>query len=515
MPRVISMSPLAERECSLVDCSGSTIASTQAHKGDINGIATGRTERHTLVCTCGRDRTLQLFEQNANGLFLVQTLDDHAASVTDLMFLDEVSTIVSISSDRTVLIRKAAYGEGDSVAFLPIRVITLKASPVSFAAAPFEPNLIVVSTMDRQIQKYDISSGRLLQSFKASDPVTNDSVLANSLQVATISSTDDQIRVILAVSSTDKSIRLHDYDSGALLTREHGQIAVSAVRLLHQRHDDTLHNNLVSCGLDGTIIVYEVNTQPPSQRYSDSADSPVRIESPHKQTPTPAQPMRKTLTRSEIADFQRAFEQSQGDTITPMRSPSPARIRKKLSRYSLANPPRAGTIGPPTINYMSSTSSSQRKSSQEHSPNSASPKSTIKASKPKSRPSLDNRHRSKSAANLNDLGLSAEQLCESLRVFRNRITSSVADKMKPERAAELQKELELTLEAMGNGSASLKGGAGSSEPLTGDLLDNYLARMIDERLALKTNTKENEAPVPVPANEQARAGALDEREGEE
>ena len=444
---------------------------------------------------------------------LVQTLDDHAASVTDLMFLEDVSSLVSISSDRTILVRKAAFGEGDSIAFLPVRVITLKASPVSFANVPFEPNIIVVSTMDRQIQRYDISSGRLLQSFKASDPVTNDSVLANSLQVATIGPTDDRLRVILAVSSTDKSIRLHDYESCALLTREHGQIAVSAVRLLHQDQHDIVLDTLVSCGLDGTIIVYEVNAQQLSQRNSNPPDSPLRIESPLKQTPTSTHPMRKTLTRTEIASFQKALEQGQGDTISPLRSPSPSRIRKKPSRYSLANPPRASTIPPTTTNYMSSTGSSQRKSSQDHSPNSASPKSTIKAPKPKSRPSLDHRHRSKSVANLNDLNLSAEQLCESLRVFRKRITSSVADKLKPDMAKELQLEIESTLEAMRTSSASTKaGGPGASKPLTGDLLDAYLARMIDERLALKANAKENLTPAPV--DEQAQAGALIEKEAD-
>ena len=97
----------------------------------MNSIATAKSELFDLTCTCGRDRTLQLFGRNAHDIKLIQTLDDHAASVTDLMFHDEGSTLISISSDRTVLVRKAAYGGNGSIAFLQVRAITLKASPVS------------------------------------------------------------------------------------------------------------------------------------------------------------------------------------------------------------------------------------------------------------------------------------------------------------------------------------------------------------------------------------------------
>ena len=491
---------------SLVNCNGSVIETIQAHKGDINGIASAKTGLHHLICTCGRDRTLQLFESSSSTMNLLQTLDDHAASVTDVMFLNDASTLISVSSDRTVLVRKAACGEDGSLAFLPVRVITLKASPVSLAIVPFQANVVVLSTLDRQIHKFDISSGRLLQNFKAYDALTNDSVLLNSLQVATINSGATDTSVILAASSTDKSIRLHDYETGALLTHELGQKAVATVKLLQEHHTKNTINSLISCGLDGTVIVYNVVAQTSPQRYGTPSDSPVRTDLPLQQTPNSiTQPVRKTLSKSEVADFQRALEQSEGDTVSPIPNTSPSRVRKKVSRYSLANAPRASVTGPVSASYMSGTDSFQRKLSQGYSPTQASPKGTIKASKPKSRPSLDSRHRSKSAANLNDFNVSAEQLCDSLRVFRRRLASSVADKLKPEVSKELRQELENTLQAMNRSNASTRGSQPVGEPVSSDMLDSYVAKMIDEQLTLRMKNLEDQTAIT--ANEHARAGA--------
>ena len=146
--------------------------------------------------------------------------------------------------------------------------MNLKASPVSFTSVPTEPNSVMVSTMDRQIQRYDISSGRLLHSFKASDPRSGDSVIMNSLVVHKCDEASGS-RILLGVSSTDKSLRVHDYDSGSLLTREYGQIAVSAIELIQESTGNNLsRKSLISCGLDGTIMIWALSSHP--RRYSGS-----------------------------------------------------------------------------------------------------------------------------------------------------------------------------------------------------------------------------------------------------
>ncbi|KAG8531050.1 uncharacterized protein KY384_004407 [Bacidia gigantensis] len=473
----------------VIDRSGAEIAREQAHNGDINEVATTGTDSRVLICTCGRDRTLQLFEWSEETLNLIQTIDDHAASVTAVQFVENGSTLISSSSDRSILLRRAAYSDKGSLAFLPVRTITLRASPVSLTIAPFDSQSLLVSTMDRQIQRFNLSSGRLLQTFKPSDPYNNDSVMTSSLQTVNVDSIDGALLAVLAVSSTDKSIRLHDYDSGALLAREHGQAAVSCARVLQKQAGDDQSNYLISCGMDGTVIIYRVTATSASQRYSTPSESPIRAESPLKQTPSSAPPMRKTLTKSEIAEFQRSFESS-GDTISPMRSHSPSRLTKNSSRSSLAA--RTNAMGNSAANLGRNASKPSRRSSQDHSSTSTSPKNTVKTQKPRSRPSLDPRRRSKSAANLNDLNSSAEQLCESLRNFGKRCSSSIPGKIKPETIRELQGEMYHALQAVNDLDCGKSDEVLPSELLpAGQSFDAYIAKMIDERLAVKIDMKEN------------------------
>ena len=477
---------------SVVDPSRPIPRQLQAHNGDINGIASAKLQDRILVASCGRDRTLQLFHHSSNELSLLQTLEEHAAAVTDLMFLDAGSMLISISSDRTVVVRKAAYQAHPSIAFLPIRVITLKTNPVSFAAVPSEPNIIIVSTTDRQIQRYDVSSGRLLHAFKALSPANNASVLVFSLQVITVTHGGESLLVILAVSSTDKSIRLHNYRDGSLLALEHGQSAVSLVRMMQQKVDSIPSHVIVSCGHDGTILVYRVSVPSPSQQPTTPLESPTRGESPLDQNPTSYRPIRKTLTKSEVAHFQRVLQDSCGDDTSPMLTPSPSRVRKRTSRHTIVPSPRAQITGAVASTYMSGTSSSQRKSSRNHPPTSASPQTGFLAINSNSRPFFDHGQRSKSTEDIKGLDASAENICESLRTFRKRIMlSPTGDKVSPAIAKELQRELTSTIDSISGNGRSMK----AQE--AGELLtQEHLAKMIDERLAMAqrgeiTITKEN------------------------
>ena len=462
----------------------------QAHNGDINGIAITKTESQTIVATCGRDRTLQVFRKVGFELDVFQTLDDHAAAIGDLTFLDGPSTLLSISSDRTIIVRKMASGEDGSLAYIPIRVINLKASPVSFTGVPTEPNVMVISTMDRQIQRYDISSGRLLHSFKASDPATGDSVIMSSLEVQKLEKASSS-QLLLGVSSTDKSIRIHDYDSGSLLTREHGQLAVSAIKLIQVPiGNEPTRNHLISCGLDGTVMTWELGSLLRRNSGSDGIPNGANdTESPTKASGTPTQPLRRILSKTEISDFQKSLE-SENDTVSPIsRATSPSRVRRKTSRFSLAAAPK---LAPPTLpnglnSPMSPRGRFDRRSSQEHS--SSGPNHQSKQNSKAKRPSLDDRRRSKSTANLNDLNDSAEQLCKALQTFRKRIASAAAEKLNPGTGKELEGELKLAFSAL---SEKTWRNHVSSETMAGDVLDVYLAKMIDERLALKAKSEEME-----------------------
>lgn len=468
----------------LIDRSADNEAVIQAHSGEINGIAVANTEGSTIVATCGRDRTLQLFRKHESHLDLLQTLDDHAAAVGDVKFLDG-ATLLSISSDRTVIVRRTAHGEEQSIAFFPIRVITLKASPVSLTAVPAEPNVVLVSTLDRQILRYNVSSGRLLHSFRASDPTSGDSVMMSSLEVHELNDLATASRLILGVSSTDKSIRIHGYDSGAMLTIEYGQRAVSAIKLLRRSVEgESPRNHLVSCGLDGTVMTWILSCNPP--KPGGSHDNPNGEESHSRKMPPSAQPLRRILSKAAFSDFQKSLA-SEGDTVATIRGPSSSRVRRKTSSYRLAAARKisAPALPCPGASLSPANGSIRRQPLQGHSPTPLSQRNTMK---PRSKPSsLDNRRRSKSLANLNEFNELGEQVCISLRAFRNRITSSSVAKLDLGTLQELATELNLTVCALHDIASSKYVGG---EAMGADFLDVYLARSIDQRLAVKAKSEE-------------------------
>lgn len=425
---------------------------------------------------------MQLFSRHESHLELFQTLDDHAAAVGDAKFVDG-ATLLSISSDRTIIVRKKARGEEHSIAFLPIRVITLKASPVSLTAVPAEANVVLVSTLDRQILRYDVSSGRLVHSFKASDPTSGDSVIMSSLEVHELGDLGTASRILVGVSSTDKSIRIHEYDSGAMLAREYGQNAISAVKLLRSSVEgESPRNHVVSCGLDGTVMTWSLSCnspQPNGSHYTASSE-----ESPSRQTPLFAQPPRRILSKAEISGFQKSLASE--ETISPIRGSSSSRVRRMTSRFPLAAAPEtsATALQYPAGASLSPTSGTfERQSSQGYSPTPSSQKNTFR-SKPLS---SQDRRRSKSAANLSGLNDLGEQMCMSLRNFRHRITSSSVAKLEHGTLEKLAKELSLTRQALNDDTGGKYMGL---ETMGGDNLDVYLAKMIDKRLAMKTKLKD-------------------------
>ena len=406
----------------------------------MQSIAVANPEGMTIVATCGRDRHLQLFQKHELHLDLLQTLDDHAAAIGEVKFLDE-TTLLSSSSDRTIIVRKLARREGQWIAFVNTRIITLKATPLSLATVPAEPSVVLVSTLDRQILRYNVTSGRLLHSFKILDPTTGDSLLMSSLEVHELDHLTRASRLILGVSSTDKSIRVHDYDSGVNLTREYGQNGISAIKLFRryvEGESPCPYDYLVSCGLDGTVMTWNLFCDSLKSKTFHNITS--SEESPSRQMFPSVQPLRRILSKAELTDLQKSLA-SESDTAIPIQG-----FRRKATGYSLAAAPNISAPARTTGTSLSPADARvRRQRSQGHSPTLSGRENSLRSrSKP---PSLDGR-RSKSAANLNDMNGLGEQICISLRTLRNRITLTSTAKLEPDTLIELIKELNLTICAL-------------------------------------------------------------------
>jgi hypothetical protein len=404
---------------------------------------------------------VQLFQKTESTLQLVQTMDDHVGAVGQIMFLNDGEKLLSSSADRTILIRDRATRDedgGTSIAYLITRVITMKASPVSMTLCPDDSNVLYVSTMDRCISKFDIPSGRQLHTFRALDSEANDAVIMSSLTV-TSEIPGQSPKLLIGVSSTDKSIRVYDLEKDHLLTGEFGHTeGVSDALLLEQceESDDgpTTKRSLISAGMDGILMIWNLCVQ--LQVPPDLAQNGRDDEGPVKESTAAKPPLRKVLSRSELAGFQRPDNPSPLGTPTPVRELSPT-LGRKMSKLSLTpstlkNTSLAETPSPPNRRSpISFTPDPIRRSPSPVSPRTKSYSSASK--KPSSakttnrRTSMDFRTRTKasSRSEFGSIDMSTEQLCRTLRAYRKKLNGST----KPLHAQkELERELNLTLRAV-------------------------------------------------------------------
>ncbi|KKZ68412.1 hypothetical protein EMCG_00181 [[Emmonsia] crescens] len=459
----------------------------RAHGGEVTDIAVQANNAGiTMVATCGRDRMVQLFKIAGDSLELIQTMDEHVGAVGRLLLLNDGEKLLSCSSDRTVIVRDRMTRETDgdtTVAFSLSRVLTLKASPVSMTLYPDGEDTLILSTIDRHIHRFDIASGRQIHSFRASDPETNDTVVVSSL-MANCEVPEQSPPLLVGVSTTDKSIRVYDFEKDILLTREFGHTeGVSDIVLLETKSAGAKEKGkktLISTGLDGIIMIWDLSIQQHQPVQEIQPVAPVRAEdaTPAKELTAVKPPLRRILSKTELAGYHRLDGCS--SSPTPVREQSPPRIRKKTSRYTLSpsiskngyNTPTISTppLPPPRRSSVMMPDNKSRRSPSPPSPKTHSSK-TLSAKMSSSslrRPSLDLRSRAKSNGNtihnpatpspahiseFGSLNMSTEQVCRTLRAYRKKLNAST-DHLHA--ATELERELDLTVRALGERSKRIQ-----------------------------------------------------------
>lgn len=488
----------------------------KAHNSDIEDIAIHEGKDMTLIATCGRDRTIQLFKKNGDDWLLVQTMDEHTGSVGSICFSDDGEKIITSSSDRTIQIRQLVVRDvlGDQIiAAIPTRVITVKGTPVAMALSTNDActSLLMVSMMDRTVATFEIATGKMISSFKATDGEGNDAVVMSTIVMGRPA--PGKPLILAGVSGTDKSVRIYDGKTGCFLDRGFGHTASVTDVCLLETAEQTM---LISTGSDSTIMIWDLTTKTPEvvlpaePIVTDPVDT-----TPAKELTSNMPPLRRVLSKAELAEFQRN---------TPIGTPtgrgSPPRvIRKDTSKHNLTNNINTNSssfnkLGVPPISSMphhhgsysdeiNGASSSKRSARTRSRSPPPSPKS-----KQRSRESLglrkgsciDLRGRTKSNAGMNtqsefgSLNNTTEQVCRTLRAYRNKINST--ENVRDELEKELVRELQLTAQAIEKRREreslvlrerdASKGRKISDTVLVG-LLDQYserLVRVFDEKLRL-------------------------------
>ena len=316
----------------------------RAHGAEISDVAVH--EDTSLLATCGRDRMVQLFKATPTGLNLIQTLDDHIGAVTQVLFTTDADKLLSCSADRTIVIRDKAMREASgasTTAYLSSRIITLRSTPLSMTFLDGSCAVLLTSTSDRHVVKAEVSTGAIIETIKVTDPENDDTVALSSICASSKSgSTDEQGSFLTAYSSTDKSIRVYDADKCQLLTREAGHTeGISDLCLIERRlvDVDRIQRTLVSTGLDGTIMIWNIAASSPilvtpGQELSqlETLQSWESEGTPVKASPASLPPLRKVLSKMDAVEFTRC---SGAASPSSPRSLSPPRLVRKRSQLAL------------------------------------------------------------------------------------------------------------------------------------------------------------------------------------
>lgn len=411
----------------------------------------------------------------------MQTLDEHVGAVTGLLFTSNGTQLISCSNDRNVVVREALSRTEKgkmATAFMILRTITMKATPISMTLLSDRNDILFVSAIDRNVHKYNLRTGQLSESFKASDTEGGDAVVLSS--IAHVPTNNGQNR-IAGVSSTDKSIRLYD-ENGSLLGRDWGHTeGVTDLTVITSGGDESPSRQctyLVSVAADGTVFIWSFGARPNSKHDLARSVELVGVNTPSKELLVNRPPLRRVLSQSELARFQQ--KSPEHDLSTPTGKSRP-RIERKISRYSLAQTPK---LEPSPMTGYDSTG---RRKARGISP---SPPTSPKArtlNRKSSNPAVAVRSRTKSGGGpgegVNNLIASTEQMCRNLRIYRKKLVTST-DSLSPENLAAVERELGLTLRAVSEKAMKARGAA--DETVMVKMLSQYserLLEMLDEKFA--------------------------------
>jgi WD40 repeat protein len=466
----------------IIDATNKTsVYDFKAHAGEITSISVHEEDRLVLVACASRDRTVQIFSRMGGTWDLLQTLDEHVGAVNGIQFSRNGKRLVSSSSDRSIVVRELLTredGPGETIrAFVMLRAIMLKSSPASITWDIDHDDVLLVSSIDRHVHRYDIQNGQCLNSFRACDTEGGDAVVLSSLVHIPRGWSSS---LIAGVSSTDKSIRIYE-ENGTLIARDWGHTeGVSDISLIQRVDEDENGKSLVTVAVDGTIFIWDLALQLPNRHdLSRSMDLLGPSTPAHTDLLATRPPLRRVFSQSELARFQRSPEE---DNTTPTGNKSP-KLRKRLSKFSLAQAPKLEPSPLPSSGREGRATGWQGQGSIRRKPNrSPSPPSPRNPQNGKRRTSMDVRPKTKAPTNeFGSLGASTESLCRTLRAFRKRLATS-SDTMTSELAREVERELASTARAIGERVKPKE----FDETVMVKLLDQYserLVNLLDEKIA--------------------------------
>ena len=474
---------------------------SRAHAGEITDVAV-QEGKVTLIATGGRDRTVQIFQKRKSGWDLIQTLDEHVGAITGLLFTsDGGGSLISSSSDRNIVVREGLTREADgetTKAFVIKRTIALKNTPISMTLPSDRDDVLFLSAVDRSVHRYNLRTGHLSNSFKVSDNEGSDAVVLSSLiYIPTLSGQN----LIGGVSTTDKSLRLYD-ENGVIFGRDWGHTEGVTDLTLVRGTNTAEQRCLVSVAADGTVFIWSIGPRQGNKR--DISRSMDLLST----TPTGTDllvnkpPLRRVLSQSELSHFQQRSSEAETDTSTPpiKRNSVTNDLKKRVSRFSLAQPPRLDPSPLTTLDKGASRrrtlaavrrSPSPPSSPKSHAHLTVRPRPSLSLQRTKSStasPTTTTPPSSTTAAaasapptGVGSLAHSTDVVVRNLRAYRKKLAGGggggAAGELAEDALRAVERELALTARAVGERVRAR--GAALDDAAVARLLDVYSERLVE------------------------------------
>lgn len=478
-----SFSPALLMFYSSLAVSGEAQAVVRAHDGEIYDLVLAKSHGNdSLAASCGRDKIVQIFLISKDACSLQQSLvNEHTGPIRKLEFADNGNILASMSPGRTIVIHRRIKTSEASIAYVSARIISLKATPLAMALLPKATPSLLVSAMDRRFREISVAEGHSTHTVKTIENSHSDLGVLSRLSVGTLSQQSPSSSVVVGFSSADRSIRLYDIDTGSLLAVQYGQTAVSDLALgtTHGSSRETV-DKIITTGLDGTIMIWSISTLPRRTGCRNDAGDGSNDDNPPKLPPPSAlRPLRRILSKAQIAQFQKSSEKKEEDAPTSSRNLSPSRLRRKGSKLAASD--SSGTSERLQVVRASQVPAGaylHRSKTKQASP----PLSPRTSLPPRSRrSSLDERHRG--LAGRCSISTTTKELLDMLRDYRKQLTIS-KESLSLDTMHTLQRELHSTLNALSQ-KTRLSDPVEGTGSLVSESFDDRLARIIDDRLALR------------------------------
>ncbi|KAL8672765.1 MAG: hypothetical protein Q9168_002791 [Polycauliona sp. 1 TL-2023] len=477
------------RDGSLLALDGHVEQAIRGHDGEIHDLTVHVLDGdQSLAASSGRDRTIQIFRVSKADCSLEQSLiNEHAGPIRQVEFTQGGNVLVSISSDRTLVIHQKVTRTDDSIAFVSTKTIHLKASPTSMALLPDASSSLLLSAMDRCIRRISLTDGNTTHTFKTADLSKGESVTLSRLTVGILCGQSSRANVLAGFSSSDGSIRLYDTDTGSLLALMHGQTAVSDLALV-QIHEPggNMKTRLVSTGgSDGTIMLWSVTMPPQDEPQHSGGDGTGDLDPSKPKPPSSMRLARRVLSKAEIASFQRSLKEQSDNRPNLSRNLSPSRLRRKPSRYAISDRSEApGNASSENHSPELAGRDIPRDNRLKHASPPLCPKVNLQPRTRRS--SLDERHRHPATKQAVNIDVAAKQICNTLQEFR-KLMANGQESLSTSSAQALQRQLQATMNVV----APLDQRSDRvREDMSSEVFDEYLAAMIDKRLALQSKKED-------------------------